>query len=204
MNIKIINYGMGNIASVVNMVKKIGFSPTIAMTGEDLHDADKIILPGVGAFDHGMERLTELKFLPFLTEKANKDKTPILGICLGMQLMTQKSEEGILPGLGWVNAQVKRFSFSDNTLKVPHMGWNYVNYNNKGPTHFAQEPPQRYYFVHSYYVCCNDEKARVGYTRYGFDFCSIFIKENLWGVQFHPEKSHQYGMRLIRSFLENT
>ncbi|MBN4066824.1 imidazole glycerol phosphate synthase subunit HisH [Simkania negevensis] len=198
--IAIINYGMGNVGSIYNMLKKIQANAIIATTPEAAQGADKLILPGIGAFDHGMKSLKEGGWLPFLQTKAIEEKTPVLGICLGMQLMTLCSEEGQIPGLGWLDAKTVRFQKERlQNQKIPHMGWNLV--------YVTQDPPidistgDRFYFVHSYHVIGN-EKNTVARTHYGYDFCSVICQGNLIGAQFHPEKSHRFGMRLLKSFAQ--
>lgn len=200
MTITIIDYGMGNIGSIANMIKKIGYESIITSDIEEIKKAKKLILPGVGSFDNGMKNLKEMGLTEILNQKVLLEKIPILGICLGMQLMTKGSEEGVLDGLGWVDAETKRFE--SDTLKVPHMGWNTINHQRKSKLFDELESEKRYYFVHSYYVRSNNEKEILTTTNYGFDFVSAFEKENIIGVQFHPEKSHKFGMWLIKNFIE--
>jgi len=200
----VLDCGIGNTGSVVNMIRKIGVEAIASSDPLDLEKADKLILPGVGKFDHAMKQLQELDLIAPLHNLVLKSRKPILGICLGIQLFTRKSEEGILPGLGWIDAQSVRFNFADlgKDLKVPHMGWNSVT-----PSRNKEMFPQidnelRYYFVHSYHVVCNDEQDILARTHYGYDFVSAIQKDNIWGVQFHPEKSHRYGMEFLRAFIE--
>lgn len=201
--ISIINYGLGNLGSIQNMFKKLGFESKIINEPAELQRASKIILPGVGAFDTGMNHLIKGNWIEALNEKVLVEKIPTLGICLGMQLMCMKSEEGIIPGLGWIDADVKKFSFDNDELKIPHMGWNEVIAlkNSKLLTKFEQE--KRFYFVHSYYVAANEEVDILFKTKYGFDFTSAFEKNNLIGMQFHPEKSHKFGLSILTNFAEN-
>jgi glutamine amidotransferase len=202
--IVIIDYGMGNLGSVANMLKKIGAQAVISSNIQMISRADKLILPGVGAFDSGMKNLDELGIIPVLNHKIIVEKTPLLGVCLGMQLLTRRSEEGQLPGLGWLDAETVRFKFdiSNPHLKVPHMGWNSLQLSRSHPifSDFDSEP--RFYFVHSYYVVCADTRNILARTNYGGEFVSIVGKENILGVQFHPEKSHKFGMKLLRNFVE--
>lgn len=200
--IVIVDYGLSNLLSVANMVGKVGGICKISSQPKDILSADKLILPGVGAFDRGMGALNSVGLVEPLKNFALTQRKPILGICLGMQLMTMGSDEGTLPGLGWLNATVKRFSNKDG-LKVPHMGWNTVSLLRKNPILPATKEEQRFYFVHSYKVVANEENIIIGETTYGEAFCSIFQKENIFGVQFHPEKSHKFGMNLIKNFLEH-
>jgi len=198
--ITIINYGLGNLGSIANMIKKIGGESIITSNPEKILRAKKLILPGVGSFDKGMLNLKDLSLINILNKKVLVEKTPILGICLGMQLMLNSSEEGNETGLGWIDA--KTIKFSANTLKVPHMGWNTVKNIKESKLFDELESEKRFYFVHSYYVKCNDEKDILTTTPYGNDFVSAFEKENLIGVQFHPEKSHKFGMSIIKNFVE--
>ncbi|WKZ19219.1 MAG: imidazole glycerol phosphate synthase subunit HisH [Candidatus Jettenia sp. CY-1] len=199
--IVLINYGMGNNGSILNMLKKIGIDAIISSHVDDIKKAHKLILPGVGAFDNGMKNLNNLDLTPILHEKVMRDKTPILGICLGMQLLTQKSEEGSLPGLGWIDAQTIKFNHSE--LKIPHMGWNTITVYKQSALfrEIYQEP--KFYFVHSYHVMCSNENDILTKTFYGYEFVSSIQQENIIGVQFHPEKSHKYGMKLLKNFVEN-
>jgi glutamine amidotransferase len=198
--ITVIDYGMGNLGSIANMIKKVGAKSIITSSVEDIKRADKLILPGVGSFDNGMRQLKELGLIDTLNTKVLDDKTPILGICLGMQLMAESSEEGELDGLGWVEAKSKKFI--SKSLKVPHMGWNII-YNQKESKLFSlTDDEKRFYFVHSYFVECNREEDILTTTYYGHDFVSSFEKENIVGVQFHPEKSHKFGMKLFKNFVE--
>ena len=200
--IGIIDYGMGNVGSLINMVERLGVNTTIITSPEDLNSADKLILPGVGSFDNGITHLMESGILESLNYKVLIEKTPILCICLGMQLITKSSEEGKLKGLGWIDAECFRFSFSDNTIKIPHMGWNTVQFYKDSNLIKAIPENPRFYFVHSYYVKCNQESDVLATTNYFSDFVSMFSRENIYATQFHPEKSHRYGMGLIQSFIE--
>ncbi|MBL7737419.1 MAG: imidazole glycerol phosphate synthase subunit HisH [Chitinophagaceae bacterium] len=199
--ITIIDYGMGNLGSIQNMFKRIGAASEITGDTEKIASASKLLLPGVGAFDAAMTRIAESGILEILNKKVLEDKTPVLGICLGMQLLTRSSEEGKLPGLGWVNAKTVRFNFpQDPSLKVPHMGWNRVEQVNKSPlTRDLPEEP-RFYFVHSYYVLADDAADVLMTTHYGLDFHSVIQRNNIYGAQFHPEKSHKFGMKLLENF----
>lgn len=198
--IVVIDYGMGNLGSIANMIKKIGHKCLISSNIEEIKEAKQLILPGVGSFDNGMKNLKELEIIEVLNQKVLVEKIPILGICLGMQLMTKSSEEGILSGLGWINANTNRFV--SDTLKIPHMGWNIINHQKKSKLFDENESEKRFYFVHGYYVTCESKKDILTYTNYGHNFVSSFEKENILGVQFHPEKSHNFGMKLIKNFVE--
>jgi glutamine amidotransferase len=203
--IAIIDYGLGNLGSVQNILKKVGCSDSIiTLSPEAIANADKIILPGVGSFDNGMTQLKNLGLIEILNQEVLKNSKPILGICLGMQLMTQSSEEGILPGLGFFEATTEKFKFDKNSenLKIPHMGWNevYIKHQNPLLSNFKEE--NRFYFVHSYYVKCKDKGDELLSCNYGFEFTCGIQKDNIYGVQFHPEKSHRFGMQLMKNFVE--
>lgn len=198
--IAIVDYGMGNLGSIQNMLKRIGAQATITKDPAKIGAADKIILPGVGAFDSAMENLNKLGLTPVLNDLVLEKKKPVLGICLGMQLMTKRSDEGHTPGLGWLDAETVRFE--NGPLRVPHMGWNTVDVKRVDPLFKDMYEEPRFYFVHSYYVKCADESDILTSTRYGIDFCSSFARGNIRGVQYHPEKSHKFGMLLLKNFAE--
>jgi glutamine amidotransferase len=200
--ISVIDYGMGNLGSILNMMKKVGAEARIAATPEEIAGSEKIVLPGVGSFDHGMRNLEERGLRPALEESVNRRGTPVLGICLGMQLMTASSEEGRLPGLGWVDAVTRKFRFDDQAMKVPHMGWNGVEIRSVDGLFMGMDVEPRFYFVHSYYVECRQEADVLATTDYGHPFVSAFRRRNVMGVQFHPEKSHRFGMKLLKNFAE--
>ena len=203
--IVIVDYGMGNLGSIQNMIKKAGGTAVISSKIEDIERADKLILPGVGAFDTGVKNMDQLGLRPVLNQKVLKEKTPTLGICLGMHLMTRRSEEGTLPGFGWIDGETVKFRFegSENHLKIPHMGWNtlQINQNHRIFEGFNEEAS--FYFVHSYHVVCDQKEQVLARTHYGYDFVSAVHKDNIIGVQFHPEKSHKFGMRVFKNFIEN-
>lgn len=199
--ITIIDYGMGNIGSIKNMLKRIGVPATITSDIDEIQKAIKIILPGVGAFDYAMKRINESGLREILDYKALTEKIPILGICLGMQLLTNGSEEGNGSGLGWVAASTFKIPDSKE-LKVPHMGWNVVEPSTPNPLTKGFESETRFYFVHSYYVQVEDEKSSILKTDYGVQFDSAIAHDNIYGVQFHPEKSHRFGMRILTNFAE--
>lgn len=199
--IVIIDYGMGNLGSIQNMLKKIGYVSEITSRVERIEQASKLILPGVGAFDRAVTNLDQLGLIPIIRSKAIKG-TPILGICLGMQLLAESSEEGILPGLGLIPGKVVRFVLPKQH-KVPHMGWNVVRYDEDSSLYkgFGQFEEARFYFVHSFHFICQNERNVSGETTYGITFSSSVGRENVLGVQFHPEKSHKYGMLLLKNFV---
>jgi glutamine amidotransferase len=201
--IYIINYQSGNLGAIVNMFRRIGANILIAEKPSDLVHASKIILPGVGTFDTGMQNLISAGWLHCLNQKVLQENVPTLGICLGMQLMTNSSEEGRLEGLGWIKASTKRFAFSDKNLKVPHMGWNRVSPNKSSNLLSTDGAETKFYFAHSYYVETENDQDTLLKSFYGLEFSSAVEKGNILGVQFHPEKSHRYGMNLLRNFVNN-
>jgi len=200
--ILIVDYGMGNLGSIYTMLKHLGIAAEISSSAERIADAGKIILAGVGAFDNGMRKINGHGFTELLHKKVLQEKTPVLGICLGMQLMTQGSEEGTIPGLGWLTASTVRFQFADNPgrLKIPHMGWNIVQKNRESQLTAGLPQEARFYFVHSYHVICRQQMDVLLRTHYGYDFPSAIQKGNIFGVQFHPEKSHRFGMQILKNF----
>ncbi|MCH9756371.1 MAG: imidazole glycerol phosphate synthase subunit HisH [Gammaproteobacteria bacterium] len=203
MTISILNYGLGNISSITNMIQKAGGRASLCNKPSDLLNAEKIILPGVGAFDYGMQRLNDEAWIDTLNFMVMERKTPILGICLGMQLMCLSSEEGLLPGLSWINAKVKRFKSPQiDGYKVPHMGWNIAKMAQENALFQDNGLEQRFYFVHSFYVDCYEPQDIVLQTYHGNEFVSGFQKDNIFGVQFHPEKSHRFGLSLMKNFIE--
>ncbi len=204
--IKVVDYGLGNVRSIVNMFKRIGVPARSAGAPEELADAKGIVLPGVGHFDRGMALLEERGWIPALDRLVREQQVPALGICLGMQLMTRASEEGSRKGLGWIEASTVRFRFPnlDQPPVVPHMGWNLVRARKPHPLLADPALEWRFYFVHSYHVVCDNPADVLAESSYGIDFCSAFARDNIVGVQFHPEKSHRFGMRLLKSFAEGT
>jgi len=202
--ITIIDYGIGNIGSVKNMLKKVGQKSLITSNLEEIEAAEKLILPGVGAFDYGMEQLSKHNLIDTLNKKVLIQKTPILGICLGMQLFSKKSEEGQKNGLGWIDAVTKKFDFRNNeNLAIPHMGWNDIHI--KKQSKLTQDLPNdsRFYFVHSYHMECINKEDVLATSNYGYEFTCSIEKDNILGVQFHPEKSHKFGMQLLKNFAEH-
>lgn len=199
----IINYGIGNLGSVKNMFKKIGVEAQMATTSEDIFKADRLVLPGVGAFDSCVSALAASGMLNSISEVVLQKKTPILGICVGYQMLTKSSEEGNLQGLGWLNAETLKFQDESLKMKIPHMGWNYILPQSEHPLNkYYQEGKARAYFVHSYYVKAYEDKDVILKTDYIHQFASGMAKENIMGVQFHPEKSHRFGMELFKAFME--
>jgi len=198
----IVDYGMGNVGSIVNMLRKIGTDATVSPDPDVISQASKLILPGVGAFDSAMKRIREFGLRDVLDHKARVDKTPIIGLCLGMQLLTEGSDEGAEPGLGWVPGRTHKFdarAYPD--IRIPHMGWNTAHRvrDDELTSDFTSDP--RFYFVHSYYVKCDDPADVILTARHGVEFHAGLHHENIFGVQFHPEKSHHFGMTLLTGFL---
>ncbi len=202
--IVVIDYGMGNLGSIINMLKRVGAPAQVSCDRHEIEHADKLILPGVGAFDTGMRRLAELDLINLLNDKVLGHKTPTFGVCLGMQLLLKRSEEGDQPGLGWVDGEVIRFRFEPKQaqLKIPHMGWNTVTFRQPSVLFAEMESAPRFYFVHSYHAVCHQSDDVIATTEYGYAFASAIQHANIVGVQFHPEKSHRFGMQIYRNFVE--
>lgn len=199
--ISIVDYGVANLGSIRNMLRKLGLEAELVSTADDIARAAKIILPGIGAFDHGMKALSERGLVEPLRIKAMQEHIPFLGICLGMQLMGQGSEEGAQPGLGLVASKCMRFRFPPGQpLKVPHMGWNEPIARRESPLLKGLEAGARFYFTHSYHLVCDDPADVLAVAMHGNEFTAMIERGNLMGVQFHPEKSHRYGMTLLRNF----
>lgn len=200
--ITIIDYGMGNLGSIANMLRKLGVEAVVSHSADDIDRAEKLILPGVGSFDHGMRNLRERGLVPVLEDQVHRRATPLLGICLGMQLMGRGSAEGCEPGLGWIDADNVRLrpGPDNDRLKVPHMGWNTVRLAADGPDSLGSD--SRFYFVHSFHLACRDDGDVLAWTTHGVPFVSAVRRDNLLGVQFHPEKSHRFGLRLLGDFAE--
>lgn len=199
----IVDYGMGNLRSVLKKFERLNADVYISNQADEIGKADKLVLPGVGHFANGVKNLKESGIWEVLNQKVLVEKTPILGICMGMQLMARHSEEGDSEGLGWFDAEVVRFNVKDKrTFKVPHMGWNAANLQKESKL-FHQIPQEApFYFVHSYHFKCNEEADILTSTVYEYDFVSAVEKGNIFGTQFHPEKSHDFGEQLISNFLK--
>ncbi len=201
--ITIVDYGMGNLGSVHNMFKKVGVLAKITGDQEDIAKAEKILLPGVGAFDAAMDRIHDLGIFEVINTLVLEKKIPVLGICLGMQLLMEASEEGKLSGFGWIKGRASHFKGRiPVSLKVPHMGWNDVTIVNESRLTRGFEKEARFYFVHSYFVQVDDNAHSMMKCSYGLDFDAAVHKENIYGAQFHPEKSHKFGMQLFKNFAE--
>jgi glutamine amidotransferase len=201
--IVIIDYNAGNPASILNMLKRAGKEAVISSEKSVVEQASKLILPGVGAFDYGMNNLLNSGLLQTLNQKVLEQRVPFLGICLGMQLLMAGSEEGREPGLGWIEGQAVRFDNTHPNLKVPHMGWNFLQMKKESRLFTGMFEDPRFYFVHSYFVRCSQEADVLCTTDHQTPFVSGIEKGNIAGVQFHPEKSHKYGICLLKNFADN-
>ena len=203
--IGIVDYGMGNVGSIHNMLRKLGHESAIISDPAQLATADKLILPGVGAFDNGMKRLQDTGIREAIEERVLTHQTPILGICLGMQLLMDGSDEGDLPGFSWVSGRAVRFKFDANkkSYPVPHMGWNYTRAATEHVLLSGLDEKSRFYFVHSFRVVTKQRENVLTTTNYGgIEFVSSVSKGRIFGVQFHPEKSHRFGMQLLDNFAQ--
>lgn len=202
--ISIVDFGLGNIQAFLNVYKRLNVDARTARSADDLRGATKVILPGVGAFDHAVERLDESGMREVLDDLVLRQRVPVLGVCVGMQILGSSSEEGTRPGLGWIDGRVRHLNALsvDGPLQLPHMGWNDVEAATGNPLFAKLESDARFYFLHSYYFECNRDKDIAATSFYGRSFCCAVSSDNIHGVQFHPEKSHHYGMRLLQNFAE--
>ena len=198
----IVDYGLGNIRAFANLYERLNIHISAAKTPDQLKSANKIILPGVGAFDHAMIKLNNSGMRETLNRLVLDHQVPILGICVGMQIIAQSSEEGVLPGLGWIDGTVKKFGVSslDSKTQLPHMGWNTIHPKSDNRLLVNLSDNARFYFLHSYYFQCNNQNDTIATTEYGIQYSSAVNHRNIYGVQFHPEKSHQWGIQLLRNF----
>lgn len=199
--ITVVDYGINNLGSIINMLKRIGVSVNVVKDPKALKKATKILLPGIGAFDAGMQALISSGMKCALEEKVLIEKRPILGICLGMHFLTRGSEEGTLPGFGWIRASTRKLNLAQN-YKVPHMGWNLVNKMKENDLINSLDEPARFYFVHAYAVQVDNQEDALLQTDYGHTFDSGIHADNIYGLQFHPEKSHKFGMQILKNFSE--
>ena len=202
--IHIVDYGLGNIQAFLTVFKRLGVEAVRAQSAVDLEGASKLILPGVGAFDHAMALLDQSGMRPALQALVLNDKVPVLGICVGMQILATSSEEGALAGLGWVPGRVRSFRSKQRSagLPLPHMGWNDVQPKSGSHIFSGLEAEARFYFLHSYFFECDDPAYVAATASYGVDFCCAVSAGNVHGVQFHPEKSHHFGAQLLKNFAE--
>jgi imidazole glycerol-phosphate synthase subunit HisH len=202
--ITILDYGLGNVLAFVNVYKRLNIPVSVAKDKNDLVTATKLILPGVGSFDNAIEQLDQSGMLPSIEKLVFEQKMPILGICVGMQILARSSDEGKLPGLGWIDANVRKFDISSMPIGsyLPHMGWNDVKPIIDSCLFKGMEHDARFYFLHSYYFECDNRKNIMAETDYDRPFNCAVYKDNVYGVQFHPEKSHHYGSQLLKNFSE--
>jgi len=204
LKIVIVDYGLGNLKSVYNAFRRIGQNPAVSENSEDIRNADKLVLPGVGHFKQGMKNLAEQGLIDELHEHVLVQKKPILGICLGLQLFTSYSDEGECAGLQYISHTTKRFAGRPemSSLKIPHMGWNTVTGGGREGIMNGVTDDDAFYFVHSYYIEPNETDSVSGITGYGLPFVSVVQQDNIYGTQFHPEKSHDPGLKLLKNFCE--
>jgi len=200
--IAIIDYGLGNVMAFYNVYKRLNIPVSIAKRAQDLEGAERVILPGVGAFDHAMNLLNKSGMRDQLDELALNKKIPVLGVCVGMQMLANSSDEGSLPGLGWVGGQVSKFELSpgNTTMRIPHMGWNNVKPLKAEGLMFGLGEESMFYFLHSYYFNCRSTESIIAVSDYEGEFTCAVSSHNIYGVQFHPEKSHGWGSKLLENF----
>ena len=198
--ITIIDYGLGNLRAFTNVYKRLNIDVQLASTVSDLKKASKLILPGVGTFDQAMNKLNSSGLRNYLDELVLKKQIPVIGVCVGMQIMAFKSDEGVLPGLGWINGKVKRLFLNNTNLPLPHMGWNDIKIQKESPLIDNLDNHKSFYFLHSYYFQCQKLDDVIANINYGFDFPCIINHKNIFGIQCHPEKSHYNGMNLLKNF----
>lgn len=199
--IGIVDYGLGNVRAFENIYRRLNIAVKPVHTADELMKAERLILPGVGAFDWAMSCLSQSGMIEVLNQRVLKDKIPVLGVCVGMQMMGNRSEEGVAEGLGWIDGHVERFSDNSSRpqMHLPHMGWNSVEVGGESLLFDGLAAPS-FYFLHSYFFKPADDRDVLGYTHYGVDFACAINRENIWATQFHPEKSHNWGIRLLRNF----
>lgn len=200
--IAIVNYGVGNVRAFSNIYESLNIPVILASTAEDLNKATRIILPGVGAFDHAMQRLNDSGMREKLEEKVIKEKLPVIGICVGMQMLANRSDEGKEAGLGWIEGTVRKFDVSKIPYhtRLPHMGWNDVTPIKQSRLFEGLEKNARFYFLHSFYFECAHSEDTMAVADYGGEFSCVVGRNNVYGVQCHPEKSHKFGIQLLKNF----
>jgi glutamine amidotransferase len=201
--ISLVDYGVANLGSMRNMLRRIGVETELVATPEGISLATKLILPGIGAFDQGMEALSERGIVEPLRRRVLEERVPILGVCLGVQLLGQGSAEGRRPGLGFVDARCERLpGDAEAGIRVPHMGWSHIRSVRDDPILRGLDANARFYFVHSFHVVCADHADVLATADYGIEFTAMIRRDNIYGAQFHPEKSHRFGLRLLQNFVE--
>ena len=204
--IKVLDLGIGNTSSMLNMIRKAGGLVELCSNASELHSAKAIILPGVGSFDNVITKINNSNIITELNRKVIDEKIPFLGVCSGMQVLFEKSQEGKLSGLSWVKGEVTRFNFLDKQslrdLKIPHIGWNIISPKKNDNLFYGLENDARFYFVHSYHINCSNPLDILATSNYGYHFVSAIKHGNIWGVQFHPEKSHRFGLKFFKNFLK--
>lgn len=202
--ITIINYGLGNILAFVNVYNRLNIPVAVAKSADDLRNATRLILPGVGSFDHAMQQLDQSGMRQIVEQLVMEEKMPVLGICVGMQMLAKSSDEGDLSGLGWIDGKVKKFDLSamPPETNLPHMGWNDVIPVADSGLFKGMERDSRFYFLHSFYFDCNQQSNVLAVSDYGGNFSCAVRQGNVYGVQFHPEKSHHFGSQLLKNFSE--
>ena len=200
--IAIINYGLGNIKAIQNVYSKLSIPVRVVSNITEFGNIEKLILPGVGAFDYAMEKLKSSGMYEKINELVLEKEIPVIGICVGFQMMAKSSDEGVLPGLGWIDARVKKFDSNkmNGKIQLPHMGWNDVDSITENPLLDGLHKDAKFYFLHSYYVDCNDERQAIATSNYADNFVCAVNFRNIYGVQFHPEKSHHFGVKLLENF----
>ena len=199
--IGVINYGLGNVKAFKNIYERLNISAKIVSSLSDLDQVNKLILPGVGSFDSAIELFKKDDFHKYVEELIFEKRIPILGVCIGMHIMAKSSEEGNSPGLGWIDAKVKKFKFQENKYPLPHLGWNSIEYN-KNSKLFKDIVSSEFYFLHSYYCEVYNNELVLSFSNYGGLFCSSFNMDNIYGLQFHPEKSHNSGIKILKNFAQ--
>jgi glutamine amidotransferase len=199
--ISIVDYGVANLGSMRNMLRRIGAETELITTADGVAKASKIILPGIGAFDHGMEALINLGLVEPLRQRVLGDGVPLFGVCLGVQLLGDSSAEGKRPGLGLLSSHCERLP-ADAGIRVPHMSWAHIVPTRPDPILDGLDEKARFYFVHSYHVVCSNPADVLAVADYGISFTAMIRRGNIYGAQFHPEKSHRFGMRLLANFVE--
>lgn len=200
--ITIADYGLGNIRAFLNIYRRMNVEVKTAVSADELQGATKVILPGVGSFDQAMRQLEQSGMRPALDDLALRQKVPVLGVCVGMQMLGQGSDEGVLPGLGWIEGRVKKLEVPQaaERLPIPHMGWNDVHPQRRSKLFAELDSDARFYFLHSYYFHCRHQEHEIATSNYGTTFACAVNAGNIFGVQFHPEKSHQHGDRVLKNF----